>query len=482
MRPSNLLLSLTFLSTLLLTSCFKSKEQEYENTADIPVSREMIAELTSPPNVPTPVGRRKAKKLIVKMEILEKEGEMTDGVKYMYWTFGGTVPGSFIRTRVGDEVEFHLQNHPDNKLPHNIDMHAVTGPGGGAESSFVAPGHEKTFSFKTLNPGLYVYHCATAPVGMHIANGMYGLILVEPEGGLPSVDKEYYIMQGDFYTKGANGERGLQPFDMQKAVDEKADYVVFNGKVGALTGDNALTAKVGETVRLFVGNGGPGLVSSFHVIGEIFDRVHVEGGDLINENVQTTLIPAGGAAMMEFKVEVPGTFILVDHSIFRAFNKGALGMLKVEGEKNKTLYSGEIRDDIYLPEGPGIQNMPTTDEIVASEIPAKSFEEQMEFGKQAYMQTCFACHQGEGQGIPHAFPPLAKSDYLNADVDRAIGIVLHGKTGEITVNGETYNSVMTRQMLSSDEIANVLTYVYNSWGNSKKVVTKEMVNKVKNSK
>ena len=482
MRPSNLLLSLTFLSTLLLTSCFKSKEQEYENTADIPVSREMIAELTSPPNVPTPVGRRKAKKLIVKMEILEKEGEMTDGVKYMYWTFGGTVPGSFIRTRVGDEVEFHLQNHPDNKLPHNIDMHAVTGPGGGAESSFVAPGNEKTFSFKTLNPGLYVYHCATAPVGMHIANGMYGLILVEPEGGLPPVDKEYYIMQGDFYTKGANGERGLQPFDMQKAVDEKADYVVFNGKVGALTGDNALTAKVGETVRLFVGNGGPGLVSSFHVIGEIFDRVHVEGGDLINENVQTTLIPAGGAAMMEFKVEVPGTFILVDHSIFRAFNKGALGMLKVEGKKNKTLYSGEIRDDIYLPEGPGIQNMPTTDEIMASEIPAKSFEEQMEFGKQAYMQTCFACHQGEGQGIPHAFPPLAKSDYLNADVDRAIGIVLHGKTGEITVNGETYNSVMTRQMLSSDEIANVLTYVYNSWGNSKKVVTKEMVDKVKNSK
>ena len=482
MKQSNFLFGLTLLSGLLLTSCFDSKEKEYQNTADIPVSREMIAELTSPPNVPTPVGRRKAKKLIVEMEILEKEGEMTDGVKYMYWTFGGTVPGSFIRTRVGDEVEFHLQNHPDNKLPHNIDMHAVTGPGGGAESSFVAPGHEKTFSFKTLNPGLYVYHCATAPVGMHIANGMYGLILVEPEGGLPPVDKEYYIMQGDFYTKGANGERGLQPFDMQKAVDEKADYVVFNGKVGALTGDNALTAKVGETIRLFVGNGGPGLVSSFHVIGEIFDRVHVEGGDLINENVQTTLIPAGGAAMMEFKVEVPGTFILVDHSIFRAFNKGALGMLKVEGEENKTLYSGEIRDDIYLPEGPGIQNMPTTDEIIASEIPAKSFEEQMEFGKQAYMQTCFACHQGEGQGIPNAFPPLAKSDYLNADVDRAIGIVLHGKTGEITVNGEKYNSVMTRQMLSPDEIANVLTYVYNSWGNSKQVVTKAMVEKVKNSK
>jgi len=334
--------------------------------------------------------------------------------------------------------------------------------------------------FKTLNPGLYVYHCATAPVGMHIANGMYGLILVEPEGGLPQVDKEYYIMQGDFYTKGKNGERGLQPFDMQKAVDENADYVVFNGSVGALTGDNALTAKVGETVRLYVGNGGPNLVSSFHVIGEIFDKVHVEGGDLINENVQTTLIPAGGAAMVEFRVDVPGTFILVDHSIFRAFNKGALGMLKVEGEEAKNIYSGEMREGIYLPEGPGIQNMPTTNEIVASEIPAKSFEEQMEFGKQAYMQTCFACHQAEGQGIPNAFPPLANSDYLNANVDRAIGAVLNGLTGEITVNGEKYNSVMTRQMLSTDEIANVMTYVYNSWGNSGKVITKAMVDKVKN--
>jgi len=246
------------------------------------------------------------------MEIIEEQGEMADGVKYNYWTFGGSVPGSFIRTRVGDEVEFTLKNHPDNKLPHNIDLHAVTGPGGGAASSLVAPGHEKTFSFKTLNPGLYVYHCATAPVGMHIANGMYGLILVEPEGGLPPVDKEYYVMQGDFYTKGRYGDQGFQPFDMEKAIDEKADYVVFNGKVGALTGDKSLTAKVGETVRIYMGNGGPNLVSSFHVIGEIFDRVHVEGGSLINENVQTTLIPAGGAAIVEFKVEVPGTLILVD--------------------------------------------------------------------------------------------------------------------------------------------------------------------------
>ncbi|WP_237340606.1 copper-containing nitrite reductase [Wenyingzhuangia fucanilytica] len=473
--------ALLIVTILLLTSC-SNEAKKTVDPATIHTNGEIDAELTSPPYVPKPVGDRSAKKLIVKMEVLEKEGEMTDGVRYMYWTFGGTVPGSFIRTRVGDEVEFHLQNHPDNKLPHNIDLHAVTGDGGGATSSFVAPGHEKVFSFKTLNPGLFVYHCATAPVGMHIANGMYGLILVEPEGGLPPVDKEYYIMQGDFYTKGKNGDRGLQPFDMQKAIDEKADYVVFNGKVGSLVGDNAITANVGETVRLFVGNGGPNLVSSFHTIGEIFDRVHVEGGEMINENVQTTLIPAGGAAIVEFKVDVPGTFILVDHSIFRAFNKGALGMLKVEGKENKKIYSGEIRDGIYLPEGPGVQTMPSDNKVAASDIPAKSFDEQMKFGKQAYMNTCFACHQAEGQGIPGAFPPLANSDYLNADVNRAIGIVLHGKSGEITVNGVKYNSVMTKQHLSPSEVADVLTYIYNSWGNSKKVVTTEMVKKVKDAK
>jgi nitrite reductase (NO-forming) len=473
---------LTIMVFALTVSCVDTnKKTEYDSAANIPVYREMEAELTAPPYVPTPVGKRKAKKLLVNMEILEEEGTMTDGVQYVYWTFGGSVPGSFIRTRVGDEVEFTLSNHPDNKLPHNIDLHAVTGPGGGAESSFVAPGHKKTFSFKTLNPGLYVYHCATAPVGMHIANGMYGLILVEPDGGLPPVDKEYYIMQGDFYTKGENGERGLQPFDMKKAVDEDADYVVFNGSTNALTGDNAITAKVGETVRLFVGNGGPNLVSSFHVIGEIFDKVFVEGGDMVNKNVQTTLIPAGGAAIVEFRVDVPGTFILVDHSIFRAFNKGALGMLKVEGQEDKVIYSGEQEEGIYQPEGGGIQEMPSENGIAESEIPAKNLQEKMKFGKATYMQTCFACHQAEGQGIANAFPPLSKSDYLNADVNRAIDVVLNGLTGEITVNGQKYNSVMTRQDLTDEEVANVLTYVYNSWGNNKTNVTPAMVRSRRNA-
>ena len=184
---------------------------------------------------------------------------------------------------------------------------------------------------------------------MHVGNGMYGLILVEPKEGLPPVDREYYVMQGDFYTVGKFGEEGLQAFDQNKAVDERPTYVVFNGAVGSLVGDKAITANVGEKVRLFVGNGGPNLVSSFHVIGEIFDNVYQEGGILPSQkHVQTTLIPAGGSTIVEFKVEVPGTYILVDHSLFRAFNKGALGMLKVDGPENLLVYSGKEVDAVYL--------------------------------------------------------------------------------------------------------------------------------------
>ena len=460
----------------LLGACGGSEPEQ--KTTSVPAidivaeGEQEMAELTSPPYVPKPVGTRPAKKLKVDLEIIEKEGEIMDGTKYLFWTFGGTVPGSFIRTRVGDEVEFTLKNHQDNKLPHNIDLHAVTGPGGGAAASLVAPGQQRTFSFKCLNPGLYVYHCAQAPVPMHMANGMYGLILVEPEGGLPPVDKEYYVMQGDFYTDGAYGAGGTQAFNQEKALMENPDYIVFNGKVGSLTQDGALTANPGETVRLFVGNGGPNKVSSFHVIGEIFDRVHVEGGSLMNENVQTTLIPAGGAAIVEFKVDVPGSYVLVDHSIFRAFNKGALGLLVAKGEENRKIYA-KNEPTPYVSDLK-ISTTPKDDAIVN-----KTKEQQIADGKVIYTKTCVACHQAQGQGMEGAFPPLAKSDFLNADVDRAIDIVLHGKQGEVTVNGKKYNSVMTPQPLSVQEVADVLTYVYNTWDNSKKVVTPEMVQKIK---
>ncbi len=436
------------------------------------IKGEETAILTNAPEVPPPITRKHATKVIVKIEVREAVSRLADGVDYTFWTFGGHVPGPFVRVREGDLVEVHLSNHPDSKMPHNIDLHSVTGPGGGAASSFTAPGHPSIFSFKAINSGLYVYHCATAPVGMHVANGMYGLILVEPKHGLEKVDREYYVMQSEFYTKDKYGTAGLQPFDMEKALKEQPDYVVFNGSVGALSGDAALKANVGETVRLFVGNGGPNLVSSFHVIGEIFDRVYIEGGGIFSSNVQTTLVPAGGSAITQFKVEVPGTYILVDHSIFRAFNKGALGQMKVEGAENKEIYSGKIGDEVYLPEGSTIQN------IAAEAIPqpaAGNKEERIELGEVGYKQNCMACHQAGGQGIPSAFPPLAKSDYLNEDASRAIRVVAHGLHGNLKVNGETYNGVMPSMQLKDEEIANILTYIYSSWGNSGKEVTPEQV-------
>ena len=317
--------------------------------ADVPVDQLPVidAVMTHAPEVPPPVNRDHAALVKVKMETIEKTMKMADGVDYTYWTFNGDVPGQMIRVREGDTVEVEFSNNPNSTVPHNVDFHASTGTGGGAAATFPAPGRTSTFRWKALQSGLYIYHCAVAPVGMHIGNGMYGLVLVEPKEGLPKVDKEFYIVQGDFYTKGKYGEPGLQPFDMDKAIREDADYVVFNGHVGAIAGDNALKAKVGETVRMYVGNGGPNLVSSFHVIGEIFDKVYVEGGKLINENVQSTLIPAGGAAIIEFKVDIPGSLTIVDHSLFRAFNKGALGQLVVEGEDHPEIMTKKLSDEAY---------------------------------------------------------------------------------------------------------------------------------------
>lgn len=459
--------------------------------ASLPVEQ---ATLTAPPHVPPPITRKQAARVVINLEVREVTKKLADGVEYTFWTYGGSVPGSFLRIREGDLVEFHLNNHPSSKLPHNIDLHAVTGPGGGAASTFTAPGHSSQFTFKALNPGLYVYHCATAPVPMHIGSGMYGLILVEPKEGLPPVDKEYYVMEGDFYTAGKFGEPGLQSFDMAKAIDERPTYIVFNGAVGSLVGDNALTAKVGETVRIYYGVGGPNITSSFHVIGEIFDKVYTEGGTKnIQENVQTTMVPAGGSAIVEFKVDVPGTYVMVDHSLSRAFNKGTLGMLKVAGFEDRVVYSGKEVDAVYLGSqaeagSEAAKHEAELQKKIEAEIKSNptiaglTKEAQIARGKQVYMQVCFACHMPDGKGMPNVFPPLAKSDFLMADRERAMRIVLKGLTGPVTVNGATYNSAMPAQesTLTEQQIADALTYVTNSFGNSADAFSVDDVRRVKN--
>jgi nitrite reductase (NO-forming) len=260
------------------------------------------------------------------------EGRLADGTTYMYYTFNSTVPGPLIRVRLHDRVELHLKNRQTSQLAHSIDLHAVTGPGGGSVLTQAKPGEKKTIVFTALKPGLYVYHCATAMVAEHITSGMYGLILVEPESGLPRVDREFYVMQGELYTRDPFGEFGRQQFDRGKLLDERPEYFVFNGAVGALTRDHPLTAKVGETVRILFGVGGPNATSSVHLIGEHWDRVYDQASLTSRPltNVQTTVVPPGGATVVEFKLEMPGKFLLVDHALTR-MERGLLGVLMAEG-------------------------------------------------------------------------------------------------------------------------------------------------------
>ena len=474
------MLSITLIIFIVILQGCDNKEK---------IQDSVFAKLSHAPEVPNAILRNHPAKIIVNLEAEQVVGRLADGVEYPFWTYGGRVPGEFIRVREGDLVEFHLHNNPSSTMPHSIDLHAVLGPGGGALASQTLPGHTSVFSFKATHAGLYVYHCATQPVPMHIANGMYGLILVQPKDGLPQVDREFYVMQSEFYTTGEYGAPGLQQFSMEKALAENPDYVVFNGSVGALTDANSLHAEVGDKVRLFVGNIGPNKISSFHIIGEIFDKVYDYGGaEVTQKNVQTVLIPAGGAVIIEFTVKVPGTFLLVDHSIFRAFNKGALGMLKVTGNESKDIFSGKQADELFSGSQAELNRGSMIDDNIVQEtnnnndtkINENDIQAVIEKGKEIFSRTCIACHQINAEGLPGIFPPLAGSDFLNADKERAIGIVLHGKQGVITVKDKSFNGIMPPQNLSDQEVAAVLTYVYNSFGNSKKVVKSEEVAKVRN--
>ena len=294
-----------------------------------------------PTDLPGPLTSGGAAHVRLDLEAKEVVGQLAEGTTFTYWTFNERVPGPFFRVRVGDTVEVHLKNDISSTMPHSVDFHAVTGPGGGAVFTSSAPGQETSFTFKALNPGLYVYHCATPMVALHIANGMYGLILVEPEGGLPPVDREFYVMQGEIYTIGNFGDEGAQTADVQKLLDERPDYYVLNGAVNSLTTHSPLKAKVGETIRIFFGVGGPNKISAFHVIGEIFDRAYnlasITAPPLTD--VQTVLVPPGGAAMVEFALQVPGRYILVDHALAR-LQRGLAGYLEVEGADAPDIFIG----------------------------------------------------------------------------------------------------------------------------------------------
>jgi nitrite reductase (NO-forming) len=299
----------------------------------------LVSIARDPTDLSGPLMPRPPSTVRVDLEAVEVVGRLDEDTTYPYWTFNGRVPGPFIRVRVGDTVEVHLKNQPTSRMIHSVDLHAVTGPGGGAVLMQTPPGEARVFTFKALNPGLYVYHCATPMVAHHLTSGMYGLILVEPERGLPPVDREFYVMQGELYTQRPFGQHGPQEFSLEKLLGERAEYLVFNGAVGALTQAHPMKARVGETVRIFFGVGGPNYTSSFHMIGEIFDRVYQQAALTAPPltDVQTTLVPAGGAAVVEFKLEAPGRYILVDHALAR-LERGLVGFLLVQGAENLEVF------------------------------------------------------------------------------------------------------------------------------------------------
>ena len=300
-------------------------------------------------DLPPPLNRTESQLVKVDLYTDELVAEMMPDVTYQYWTYNGKVPGPFIRVRAGDQVEIHLnhgkpgaahQGHDDHTSAqhaaaghsaHSIDLHAVVGSGGGAPLMQASQGEEKSFRFKATHPGIYVYHCASPHVPSHIANGMYGMILVEPPEGLTKVDHEFYVMQGEFYTTGKFSEKGFQAFSKDKLLTEHPEYFLFNGRVNSLTNERALKANVGEKIRLFVGVGSH-IASSFHIIGTIFDKLYQDGA-ITNpplKNVQTTTIAPGSAVMIEFTAEVPGKYLLVDHNLTHSIDKGALAELIIE--------------------------------------------------------------------------------------------------------------------------------------------------------
>ena len=300
------------------------------------------AQLTCAPNMPHPITRDYPVRLRVKMEAGVITGPLSRQYKYRFWGFNGSVPGPVIRARKGDVLEIQFTNKDENGVAHNIDFHAVEGPGGGAPALFAEQDETKTACFRLQHAGLFMYHCATGPIPMHISNGMYGMVLVEPEDGLPPVDKEFAVVQSEFYTvPSLDDPKKTLEYSYSDGLDEKPQYVLFNGKEGALT-DNPLLVKTGERVRMYFVNAGPNLFSAFHIIGITPDKLYRDG-DFISppaRSVQTALVPPGGATALEFNALVPGTYTLVDHAIHR-IDKGAIGILKVFGDPRPDIYDAD---------------------------------------------------------------------------------------------------------------------------------------------
>jgi nitrite reductase (NO-forming) len=263
----------------------------------------------------------------IDLVIEEKEMTVAEGFVQKVWTFGGTVPGPVIRVKVGDTVRVHLKNPATSQLPHSIDFHSSQ-VAWDDEMTSINPGEEKLYEWKADYAGVWMYHCGTAPGLHHIANGMYGMVIVEPDEGLPQVDKEFALVQSEWYL---GPQKDVTSLEKATVGAPSPDYVVFNGVANQYK-DNPLKVGTGERVRFFVLNAGPSMDSSFHIVGTIFDSVIKEGVHLTRDNPghygsqAVDLAPAQGA-IVELTTAEDGHYPIVTHA-FNFVGRGALGMLQ----------------------------------------------------------------------------------------------------------------------------------------------------------
>lgn len=296
-----------------------------------------------PTKIPPPITRSHSIHNEFELEAREVDGEIEPGAKFSYMTYDGQVPGPMLRVRVGDLVTLTLRNNAHSSTWHSIDLHAVCGPGGGAEPLTVLPGQSKTIKFKAMYPGAFIYHCGVPGMDEHMARGMFGIIVVEPEEGLPHVDREFYLGQNETYTRQKPGTPGPRDFDFDALLREEPSYVIFNGGFNALTAKRlgAMHAKVGESVRIFMVNTGPNLLSSLHPIGNIWTRAWLMGALAMPPMrfLQSVPVPPGNAIVADMELPVPQTIKIVDHAMSRAARQGALAEIEVTGEENLEIFN-----------------------------------------------------------------------------------------------------------------------------------------------
>ena len=296
-----------------------------------------------PADIPGPIQRSSPETVEVTLRPEEVTAEIESGVTFDYMTYNGQVPGPFIRVRERDTVDLTFENPAENALPHNVDFHAVAGPGGGAEATMTAPGETARLRFKATYPGAYIYHCAVPNLDMHISAGMFGIILVEPEGGMPDVDHELYLGQHEIYTDKPAGEEGKHRFDMASMKREEPTYVVMNGEQYAMTPDvhgPAATVSTGDTARVYFVTGGPNLTSSFHPIGNVWEELYPEGSLSADPqtHIQTKPVVPGSTTVVTMNFPVPGKFKLVDHALSRVARKGCMAIVTAEGEEDPEIF------------------------------------------------------------------------------------------------------------------------------------------------